>query len=141
MNQLISNVPMQPNQNAAERPVTLIEKLEQVIIEHNAEFNKFIDEATDHQKVAHTAVLAGLLSAITIVKQHSDWVSVDERLPEDDENVLVYSGDKEMFIAWCGVLGRTWRDSFRDAPYDELVGISITHWMPLPKPPSEVQDD
>ena len=56
--------------DAVERPQTLIEKLEQVVIEHNAEFNKFIDEATDHQKVAHTAVLAGLLSAINIVKRY-----------------------------------------------------------------------
>ena len=83
----------------------------------------------------------GFKTAIDIVKQHNEWVSVNERLPDDDENVLVYSGDKEMFIAWCGVIGRTWRDSFRDAPYDELVGISITHWMPLPQPPSEVQND
>ena len=56
--------------DAVDRPQTLIEKLEQVVIEHNAEFNKFIDEATDHQKVAHTAVLAGLLSAINIVKRY-----------------------------------------------------------------------
>lgn len=69
MTQLISNVLMQPT-DAVERPLTLIEKLEQVIIEHNAEFNKFIDQATDHQKVAHTAVLAGLLSAIKVVKKH-----------------------------------------------------------------------
>ena len=56
--------------DAVERPQTLIEKLERVIIEHNAEFNKIIKDATDHQKVAHTAVLAGLLSAINIVKRH-----------------------------------------------------------------------
>ena len=61
--------------DAVERPQTLIEKLEQVVIEHNAEFNKFIDEATDHQKVAHTAVLAGLLSAIKVAKQHSQEIS------------------------------------------------------------------
>lgn len=65
----LSNVLMQPRPDAVWR-LTLIEKLEQVIIEHNAEFNKFIDQATDHQKVAHTAVLAGLLSAIKVVKQH-----------------------------------------------------------------------
>ena len=66
----LSNVQKQPNPSAVERPQTLIEKLERVIIEHNAEFNKIIKDATDHQKVAHTAVLAGLLSAINIVKRH-----------------------------------------------------------------------
>ena len=69
----LSNVPMQLNPNAVERPLTLVEKLERVIIEHNAEFNKIIKDATDHQKVAHTAVLAGLLSAIKVAKQHQSW--------------------------------------------------------------------
>ena len=68
----LSNVPMQPNPSAGEH-LTLVEKLEQVITEHNAEFNKIIKDATDHQKIAHTAVLAGLLSAIKVAKQHSDW--------------------------------------------------------------------
>ena len=77
----LSNVPMQPNPNAVDRPLTLIEKLEQVVIEHNAEFNKFIDEATDHQKVAHTAVLAGLLSAIKVAKQHQSW----RKMPSDEK--------------------------------------------------------
>ena len=43
--------------------MTLVEMLEQVIVEHNAEFNKVIKDATDHQNVAHTAVLVGLMSA------------------------------------------------------------------------------
>ena len=77
----LSNVPMQPNPSAVERPLTLVEKLERVIIEHNAEFNKIIKDATDHQKVAHTAVLAGLLSAIKVVKQHSEWIPVSEEIP------------------------------------------------------------
>ena len=76
----LSNVPMQPNPSSVE-PLTLIEKLEQVVIEHNAEFNKFIDEATDHQKVAHTAVLAGLLSAIKVAKQHQSW----RKMPSDEK--------------------------------------------------------
>ena len=71
----LSNVPMQLNPNAVERPLTLIEKLEQVISEHNAEFNKIIMDATDHQKIAHTAVLAGLLLAIKVAKQHTQTES------------------------------------------------------------------
>ena len=61
--------------DAVERPLTLIEKLEQVISEHNAEFNKIIMDATDHQKIAHTAVLAGLLLAIKVAKQHTQTES------------------------------------------------------------------
>mgnify|MGYP003601280919 CR=1 FL=1 len=77
----LSNVPMQPNPSAGERPMTLIEKLEQVITEHNAEFNKIIKDATDHQKIAHTAVLAGLLSAIKVAKQHQSW----RKMPSDEK--------------------------------------------------------
>lgn len=134
----LSNVLMQPNPTDAVERLTLIEKLEQEVkrlIELKAQEKP---HSLGYVFLGHH--IAATVNAINIVKQHSDWISVDERLPEDDENVLVYSGDKEMFIAWCGVLGRTWRDSFRDAPYDELVGISITHWMPLPPPPSEVQN-
>ena len=67
--------------DAVERPMTLIEKLERVIIEHNAEFNKIIKDATDHQKVAHTAVLAGLLLAIKVAKQHQSW----RKMPSDEK--------------------------------------------------------
>ena len=115
-----------------ERPQTLVEKLEQVITEHNAEFNKIIKDATDHQKIAHTAVLAGLLSAIKVAKQHqaeSVWVSVDERLPEREYcEYLVWVGYPD--IATYSKFG--W-----ELPSDAVV----THWMPLQKPPSEVQDE
>ena len=66
--------------DAVER-LTLIEKLEQVISEHNVEFNKIIMDATDHQKIAHTAVLAGLLLAIKVAKQHQSW----RKMPSDEK--------------------------------------------------------
>ena len=61
--------------------MSLIEKLEEVISEHNAEFNKIIMDATDHQKIAHTAVLAGLLLAIKVAKQHQSW----RKMPSDEK--------------------------------------------------------
>lgn len=81
MTQLISNVLMQPKPTDAVEHLTLIEKLEQVISEHNAEFNKIIMDATDHQKIAHTAVLAGLLLAIKVAKQHQSW----RKMPSDEK--------------------------------------------------------
>ena len=94
----LSNVPMQPKPDAVERPMTLIEKLEQVIVEHNTEFNKIIKDATDHQKIAHTAVLAGLLSAIKVAKQHQTWRKMpsDEK-PQDMQvcNLLVKNESEE----------------------------------------------
>lgn len=72
----------------------------------------------------------------------SDWISVEERLPETG-NSSVYGSD------WClGVvdyLGEIyvelvkyvdvpkpyWKDPFDDR------SLIVTHWMPLPEPPKE----
>jgi hypothetical protein len=60
----------------------------------------------------------------------SAWISVKDRLPDDDENVLAYnseSGDIDM--AWYN--GYKWflEDTF------ECVELHPTHWMPLPDAP------
>ena len=144
MTQLISNVLMQPKMPlerttqpmtdaVVERPqrkFSLIEKLEQVIVEHNAEFDQFIDEATDHQKIAHTAVLAGLLSAIKVAKNHSDWVSVDERLPGDRGYFLVRLNTGEITVDYYDYDNSYWSKNYGN----------VTHFMRLPQPPSEAQD-
>ena len=67
--------------------MTLVEMLEQVVVEHNAEFNKIIKGATDHQHIAHTAVLVGLMSAIKVAKQYTDWNNVDDALPSPPSEV------------------------------------------------------
>lgn len=123
--------------------MNLIEKLEQVIVEHNAEFNKFIKDATDHQTIAHTAVLVGLLSAIKVVKQHSNWISVDERLPDKDAVVLVYKQEFGLIgtakYSGNGFWGFDMRT--RDPMHNFTFMGGVTHWQPLPSPPSEVKSE
>ena len=92
------------------RPQTLIEKLEQVVIEHNAEFNKIIKDATDHQKVAHTAVLAGLLSAIKVAKQHSQEICNWRNNKGTGLWECHYGGD---YTSDCGL---EWNMSNKDSP-------------------------
>lgn len=59
------------------------------------------------------------------------WISVKERLPENDDYYLTYTtehtcevyrydGDGEWVTAW-----------------DDTANHDITHWMPLPEPPKE----
>lgn len=56
------------------------------------------------------------------------WVSVDERLPDTADRVLVYSNDydgKGFYIENC--------DAWFDVLHHHIHGV--THWMPLPPPP------
>ena len=69
MTQLISNVLMQPKPDAVERPLTLIEKLEQEIESLENSFEQFAI-VDDEIAMVHTATIAGLKMAINIVKQH-----------------------------------------------------------------------
>lgn len=63
------------------------------------------------------------------------WVSVDERLPENNDDVLVryvHSNGKRYYTVgnYLSALD-TW---FTDIENDVVI---ITHWMPLPEPPEE----
>lgn len=72
------------------------------------------------------------------------WINVEERLPEEDETVLVYIeraawGDdgyakrkKEIAIGWQ-IDGR-WH-------VDGCMRVKGLYWMPLPGPPEEVSGD
>lgn len=65
------------------------------------------------------------------------WIPTSERMPEDEERVLVWSDfwkareigryDSELRQWWC-CNGRAW-------PWYE-----ITSWMPLPEPPESAKD-
>lgn len=74
MTQLISNVLMQPKPDAVERPLTLVEKLEQEIESLENSFEQFTI-VDDEIAMVHTATIAGLKMAINIVKQHTQTAS------------------------------------------------------------------
>lgn len=63
----------------------------------------------------------------------NDWINVKDRLPEDDNFVLVCnSEDKEIIIA--NYRGNNAWDSYA---YGWLPDNVVTHWQPLPKLPEE----
>ena len=65
----------------------------------------------------------------------NNWISVKDRLPEDDNFVLVYnSKDKEIIIA--NYRGNNAWDSYI---YGWLPDDTITYWQPLPELP-EVEE-
>ena len=54
------------------------------------------------------------------------WISVEERLPEDDDDVLIFSNERVIFVG-CYKNGQ-WISYSLYAIYGNVV----THWMPLP---------
>ena len=60
-----------------------------------------------------------------------EWISVEERLPEDSTNVLAYSKRYEIGMYYYSKDDEWWdNDGYASAKYYE-----ITHWMPLPELP------
>ena len=149
MSQVISNVLMQPNPNAVERPMTLVEKLEQERTRLNKQANDDIDAVSKENHAYQVGLIGGLTNAIDIVKQNSDWVSVDERLPSDWSVVLCYGvpfewdkTSKPNSNIFCAVYVAEYdRWSVGYSAFGDTLTLKVTHWMSLPKPPSEVQDD
>lgn len=68
-----------------------------------------------------------------------EWVSVEDRLPKRQENVLVAS--KHDFVCIASLTNNHRNNKFYDG--DGLAINSITHWMPMikcPKPPLQAQE-
>ena len=72
-----------------------------------------------------------LRKEIERLKAEMEWVSVNDRLPDANETVLVTNGARVKEVWFCQ---RTKLDKpnfmFTTMKFDE-----ITHWMPLPKSP------
>ena len=73
----------------------------------------------------------------------AEWISVNDRLPDSNEDVLVCvidSGEP------CVMYGVRLNDGEWEWEGDAIGGwwepldLQVTHWMPLPEPPKEVQD-
>lgn len=65
-----------------------------------------------------------------------DWVACKDRLPSDNESVLVWSPDKNgesglYFIAFFAQGSLAWYMDDEDHP----TTVMITHWRDLPEPP------
>ena len=76
----------------------------------------------------------GCMKAVDILYnagyRKQEWIGVEERLPERDEYVMCYSECDCVFVGYRGFHSGAWMNG----------GIAycgkITHWMPLPEPPT-----
>lgn len=75
------------------------------------------------------------IDAVPAAETCGGWISVKDRLPEIDEDVLMFFGTGIMAVgfrlddaAWC---------AYSDGEYYSDCYTHPTHWMPLPEPPKE----
>ena len=59
--------------------------------------------------------------------KHSEWISVDERLPDENVRVLVYINSERSYT-------KIDTDRLKEGKFVRWYK-DVTHWMPLPKPP------
>lgn len=80
-------------------------------------------------EVAESVLVA--LSTPTLT-QPNEWVSVEERLPENNTQVLMWSARWKIAEAGSYYNKHFWVYSEIG---DGYIADNITHWMPLPAPP------
>ena len=119
---------------------TLIEKLEN-------EVNRLIELKAKEKPHSLGYVflghhIAATVNAINIVRQHSDWISVDERLPPDNMMVLVYCNIRKT-TGYAFVSSQQAWSFYHFTKNSENQAMAmvndISKWMPIPQLPSEVQ--
>lgn len=72
---------------------------------------------------------------IMMLREQPRWIPVTERLPAEGERVLA-----AVEGTWVGEAYRDMRDVWMRSygtPWDASIGVSVTHWMPLPDAPRE----
>ena len=75
-------------------------------------------------------ILTGTGNVEKIASSKTYDYSVKDRLPEKDTWVLSFQADKSMKDNCLGSDGEWYSDDHGFVP-------TVTHWMPLPKPPTE----
>lgn len=80
--------------------------------------------------------LIGCIEEAPTLTQPNEWVSVVERLPEEE----IAPGRRQVTVLVCSKAGRVssasrvwWPD--RGWRWSKMMNNYVTHWMPLPTPP------
>lgn len=84
------------------------------------------------------ALIFAALKSKSIIPTVGGWVSVKDRMPEPNKDVLlaVYCEETDSYyqvIAWQTTSGDWDSNDEVFCQYDD----EVTHWMPLPEPPEE----
>ena len=75
-----------------------------------------------------------IANGVTFAKDNNvpSWIPVTERLPEENRRVLVCLSSKVTVVAYL-------RENIWYVAWNRAALNNITHWMPLPEAPKEVE--
>ena len=60
----------------------------------------------------------------------SDWISVDDRPPESNDDVIICTYVRDIYLGWWSHVTKHWIETGSGD-----VIKNVTHWQPLPGPP------
>jgi len=107
--------------------------------EAEARMQELQDQLADADKVMNSPEIPDTCEHILDMSKMVDvngWISVKDRLPEKDMQILAWSGGLGDIPPFCTGGYELWNWSIKFSPNDcRLTGI--TYWMPLPEPPKE----
>lgn len=70
-----------------------------------------------------------------------EWIKCSERMPEVGVKVLFFlAGDEPVHGVWGGfswMQDVSWSVTDNGEYIDNMITSKVTHWMPLPPPPTE----
>ena len=121
------------------KPVAL--GTDRVVINWTPDLDKFARDVAYRAMNEFSFMGKSLLEWVDIIleqyamKKQPEWIRAQDRLPDLEEQVLI-------ICEWTGISGEKYReivlDSFKTMGF---LGYKPLFWMPLPKPPEEVNGD
>ena len=88
--------------------------------------------------------ILGWAQTLPTLTPPNEWISVDERLPDEELNQIkrLFPGENEVevlvMIEGAYIATTLYWDG--EKFYDETSTYEVTHWMPLPAPPEKEHD-